>query len=937
MSKTSRQLDRMLAKIDTMPYGQEERKLLDEIIALADEVGDNDRGFAARAKLVGSANHLGDTESMLTAFAWCLSMHDRSPKRYSLSSGPGGVNLLWAYKWMVPALAASPIFPRKQVEQALTDLSSKFAAEGEGESGVLSTAYTANLYLGDVKKSEKIFERLTNTPRDRYSDCEACTVSENIGRLARLGKNAEAVAEMERMIDAELSCSEEPARAIAKAFVPLLATDKGDRALGLHFPAYRSMRENPRNLSQLADHVMFCAVSGNLDRGVELVERHISWLVWDSLDARSLMFVLLAFAVLLENAAKDENVVSGLRIAESKELEVLLGLDPAKATVSELAQSCWGAATKIASDFDKRNGNDTYSADVARHRRLVGVRYEALISADSFAMPVAAEVPEPTTALEWTSNARELWINGNLQEAITAAEAGLAVAAGFDRARLLLAAARIYDELKNSEQAASALDERWRELTDLGLGEIAAAERALGALWLTVAQTEDVDELLAAIDATAPHTPMVEAHFAAFRAHKARLGADFETTVSFGRQAYEGDLAIGDAYGAARSCLVIAEALVMSSELDEADLWLDRLEELQEDRVLRSQAKYIRARTALIRGDAASALGLVNDALAVTIAVNTTDGLIQAAMLSADVLDALGRHNEAIARTSMAVRAAERSESSDLHGVRLALAQRLTHTGRANEALDILMPLYENRESLGLDTEMVAGILYHSASALSTLGQEDAAVGAWVDAAPLFDSAANPESAADCKLQAAQGLMSLEKPVEAVALLDEAAASLHAAARADSAVAIEIALARGVALARLGRRDGIDELVRVLELARAANNSWQVGRALRARAFAALALGERVDSVSFAIQSAEAFLTSGDTSSASATEGLAASILAEDEQREEAVVIYQAALARLDRGDNLFIGLSFDLAVVLDQLGRTAEAEQVRAEADTLT
>jgi cellulose synthase operon protein C len=927
----------MLARVDTMPYGQEERALIDEIIALADESGDDDRGFAARAKLVNSAQHLGDTESMLTAFAWCLSMNGRNPKRYPLISGPGGVNLLWAYKWTVESLAASPIFPRSQIEEAISDLTLKYREAGVGESGALSAAYHATVLLGDLKKSEKLHEAFVATPRDSYSDCEACTASSGISRLIRLGKDAEAVAEMERMIESDLSCTEEPARSVAKTLVPLLMTGEAQRALGLHFPAYRSIRDNPGNLSQLAGHVLFCAVSGNLDRGVELIERHVSWLVWDLLDARALLTALLSFAVLLDDVAASTASPTSIRIADSRELDALLGITVSAATVSELAAACWNTGSTIAGDFDRRNSNDTFSKEVARYRRLVGVRREALIAPDAAALPPIADPPaRPTTAIGWFFYARELWSADDSRDALVAAEKGLQIAEGYDRARLLLTTARLYTELSDPEKARMAAEERWSILSGHGLAEIADAEAALGEVWLTAAKADDISPVIAAIDATGPHGHAAESHLAAFRAHHAREQGDFDATINFAKLGYEGDLAIPDEHAAARNAFSVAEALLMKSELDEAEAWLDKIDSLETDRIVRAQVRFERSRLALMRGDAARGLDEANEALAVLMSARLGAGVAQTAMLSADALDALGRHGEALSRTALAVRTAERSELRELSVIRRVYAQRLIHSGRANEALEILLFLYEKREELDLDAGAVADVLFHSAEALSALGQEDAAVGAWLDAVPLFVESNDQGQAANSELQAARGLLSLDRPTEAIAHLESAQGRLRSSDLEDSPAAAETALALGVALARAGRQDGLQGLERALANARAAENDWQVGRALRALAFAHAALGDKDSAIAAAMLGAEAFVLAEDVDGASATEGFAASTLAEDGRFDEAAVIFRTAIDRLQPGDNLHIGLSFDLASVLDQLGRSSEAEQVRAAADTL-
>ena len=104
-------------EIDRTMYGPEERALVNQAVALAVESGDEVIEYYARMRLTASAKQTGDTDTMLSSFAWCLGKYDSDPTRFPADIDNGSADLLWQYKWMAGTLSASPIFSRDQIDE----------------------------------------------------------------------------------------------------------------------------------------------------------------------------------------------------------------------------------------------------------------------------------------------------------------------------------------------------------------------------------------------------------------------------------------------------------------------------------------------------------------------------------------------------------------------------------------------------------------------------------------------------------------------------------------------------------------------------------------------------------------------------------------------------------------------------------------------------
>jgi len=72
-----------------------------------------------------------------------------------------------------------------------------------------------------------------------------------------------------------VSCSVQPQTTQSLVLLPLLASGRPRAAWEAHLRSYREIRRNPKALISLAYHLEYLALVGRVDRGLELLRRHL--------------------------------------------------------------------------------------------------------------------------------------------------------------------------------------------------------------------------------------------------------------------------------------------------------------------------------------------------------------------------------------------------------------------------------------------------------------------------------------------------------------------------------------------------------------------------------------------------------------------------------------------------------------------------------------
>ncbi|GAA3610842.1 hypothetical protein GCM10022223_28670 [Kineosporia mesophila] len=379
MDSVEDRIETLFEEIDVTPFGPAERALIDEAIALADEHGLDEQGYTARLRLLPSASMLGDTDAQLSAFAWCVGRNAADPEKFPLQVG--GFDLLWYHKHVVSSLMGSPLFSNADVDAAIEAMQQQYLKEGVGLSGVLQARFQAAVGQGRLDEAGKWLGELKRTPRDNYSHCETCVRAEEAEYHYAIGKDADGLALADEILEQGMTCGDEPENTIAQALLPALRAGRLDEARQMHLRGYRMARTNADHLTMIAQHLRFCAVTGNEARGLEILERHLNWLVHDGLNAQAHFDALSAASVLLGAAQRAGAGAQTVAAASDAKLVPIFGERAGPWTVTDLKAATRTAAAALGAQFDERNGNNWYESRLAADDELAGMSCDLPIGA----------------------------------------------------------------------------------------------------------------------------------------------------------------------------------------------------------------------------------------------------------------------------------------------------------------------------------------------------------------------------------------------------------------------------------------------------------------------------------------------------------------------------------------------------------------------------
>ncbi|MGS2807584.1 hypothetical protein [Nocardia sp. MW-W600-9] len=346
MSETTDDLWRLLAQAGHMPYGDSKDALLEQVLRHAEAGGHTDLAFRARMRLIAAYAQGMSPAKLFVPFARCLADYDREPGAYEEWVAPA---LRWDFKFAVRAMTNFPEVPKDRALAALDQMEQRYRVEGQSLHAVHAYRHYVAKHLGDLTEAEHWYERWCTTPRDENSDCAGCDPTGKVAWLASRGRDAEAVELAAPVLRGELNCDEQPQLILTALLLPYLRTGQLDAARDAHRRSYRVLRTKPQDVSAIATHLEFCALSGNQARGLELLDRHLSWLDRSPNPSAAMDFAAAA-ALLLRTVADAGHGDTVVRRPAHLERPA------AESTALTLQQELTAEALAIAARFDQRNG-----------------------------------------------------------------------------------------------------------------------------------------------------------------------------------------------------------------------------------------------------------------------------------------------------------------------------------------------------------------------------------------------------------------------------------------------------------------------------------------------------------------------------------------------------------------------------------------------------
>lgn len=482
-------LRRAMAENSEEPEGPARNARAEQLLAEAEKLDIPLAVIEALGHQLKVYNYSSEKDKMFVPFARLLRMWDEKPEdfdEYEVHS------LHWVFKWMSSGMLGQPHIPLASIEKWLGEMEHRYRLAGHSERAVRSAEFSVASHIGDLDRAERAYTAWLAADRDTMADCHACELHSQGEWQVQRERDAEALTLWEPVLEGEFTCAHEPHTVLASSLAPLLRLGRADEARAHHLRGFRLVRPMESMRGAYADHVEFCALSGNEARGLELLAERPAYFT-DSGNPRSGLDFLSVVTLLMDRLTE-------LGLGDQR----VPGPAGRTWTARELAAHARVETLALAARFDERNGT-TYVGDRARARmdqrplveRLpLGVR-SAGRSATAPVQTNTTPEPAPEKDLsELLTEARRL--SDTLQP--HAVEAWLAVAQAAEGVELTaLDRAEIADhQAMDRGPEGIALFERAAELyAEAGDPGEALAARARGAY--VRALTGEIDEALLAI------------------------------------------------------------------------------------------------------------------------------------------------------------------------------------------------------------------------------------------------------------------------------------------------------------------------------------------------------------------------------------------------------------------------------------------------------
>jgi tetratricopeptide (TPR) repeat protein len=384
-------LRRAMAENHEQPEGPARNARAEALLAEAEKLGIPLAVIEALGHQLKVYNYSSEKDKMFVPFARLLRMWDEHPEdfdEYEIHT------LHWVFKWMTAGMLGQPHIPLAAVEKWLGEMERRYRLAGHSERAVRNCEFSVASHIGDLGRAERAYTAWLAADRDSMADCHACELHDQGWWQAHRGNDAEALELWAPVLDGTHACAHEPHAVLASSLLPLLRLGRVDEARAHHLRGLRLVRPMESMRGSYADHVEFCALTGNEARGLELLAERPAYFT-DTGEPRSRMDFLAVVALLTDRLVE---LGHGSRTVPGP-----AGRDW---TADALARHARAEALALADRFDARNGTP-YIGERVRARmdqrpladRLpLGVRPSRTAHPVPVPRPVATRPPETADA-----------------------------------------------------------------------------------------------------------------------------------------------------------------------------------------------------------------------------------------------------------------------------------------------------------------------------------------------------------------------------------------------------------------------------------------------------------------------------------------------------------------------------------------------------------
>ncbi len=347
MTRSVDQVNSALSDVRRMPYGlARSTAAAAEVERVEAEGPDGARAYALFV-LVESYVWGGEVTKAYLPFTKMLRWWDEHPEHFDSEDAH---SLFWSFKWMVGHLMEFPSVPAAQIERTLDDMARRYALAGNGTNAVALERFEWARERGS-DETEPAYQAWVATPRDEYSQCEACEPGDRAAYLFETGRHDEGVRLLEHVLQGSPSCATEPGDMLSHLQLAYLETGDVEAAARTHRRGLRHLDTGISMTGPKGRHLEFLARTGNAARALRLLVEHQAFLVEADSPGERLGFLTSV------------GVATGALRAEHADAPLALREVPAT-TVAGLDDWARREAETLAREFDARNGTSAASERV---------------------------------------------------------------------------------------------------------------------------------------------------------------------------------------------------------------------------------------------------------------------------------------------------------------------------------------------------------------------------------------------------------------------------------------------------------------------------------------------------------------------------------------------------------------------------------------------
>ncbi|HEY5835214.1 tetratricopeptide repeat protein [Streptomyces sp.] len=352
MSTRARSIDdirRAIEENSAEPEGAARNARAEHLAEEAERSGDRPLLIEALFNLLTVYNYSSESDKKFVPFAKALRMWEENPADFDEFAVH---SLHWYFKWVSSGMLDQPHIPLASIEKWQAEMEHRYRLAGHSERAVRQGEFRIARHIGDLDRAERAYAAWQSADRDEMSDCHACELHlQGVWQVHR-GQDEAAIESWQPMLGGELTCAHEPHAVLASSLLPLLRLGRDDEARANHLRGYRMVRAMESMRAAVAQHVEFCALTGNEARGLEILAQHPEYFTATG-DPDSLMDHLAVTALLtarLTALGHGEQPVPGPAGREW--------------TAADLHDHARSRALDLARRFDERNGTSAVSTAV---------------------------------------------------------------------------------------------------------------------------------------------------------------------------------------------------------------------------------------------------------------------------------------------------------------------------------------------------------------------------------------------------------------------------------------------------------------------------------------------------------------------------------------------------------------------------------------------